>query len=110
MNDFLIRTEDINNSEILQIFVETKQDRDLIDRLKNRSALILVGSRGVGKSFLMKVAAAELKKEFSEKRILPVYLSFIKSTLIAVNQKGSFLNWMMARRNGLLILVDRYGR
>lgn len=97
MNDFLIRTEDINNSEILQIFVETKQDRDLIDRLKNRSALILVGSRGVGKSFLMKVAAAELKKEFSEKRILPVYLSFIKSTLIAVNQKGSFLNWMMAK-------------
>lgn len=45
----------------------------------------------------MKMAAAELKNEFSEKRILPVYISFVKSTLIAVNQKGAFLSRMLAK-------------
>ena len=80
MNEFLIRTEDIDNSELLKIFVETQQDRELLEMLKNRTPVVLIGSRGVGKSFLMKVAAAELKRDFAEKHVLPVYLTFIKST------------------------------
>ena len=97
MNEFLIRTEDIDNSELLKIFVETQQDRELVEMLKNRTPVVLIGSRGVGKSFLMKVAAAELKRDFAEKHVLPVYLTFIKSTLVSVKQKGSFLNWMLAK-------------
>jgi hypothetical protein len=34
---------------------------------------------------------------FSEKRILPVYLTFTKSSLLHSDDKGQFVNWMLAR-------------
>ncbi len=96
MEELYLRTEDIDDKEILDLCVETKQDREIIDLLKARSPIILVGSRGVGKTFLMKVATAELKRSFAEDRILPVYLSFIKSSLVAVNNKDAFQSWMLS--------------
>ena len=82
MSDLLFRTEDIPNEDILDLFVETNQDRDVIEKLKSVSPIILVGSRGVGKSFLMKVAEEELNKTYISEKILPVYLTFNKSSLI----------------------------
>lgn len=112
MSDLLFRTEDIPNEDILDLFVETRQDRDVIEKLKSISPIILVGSRGVGKSFLMKVAEEELNKDFNEDKILPVYLTFNKSSLIHSNDKSQFSNWMLSlictkiirqlRRKGLL--------
>lgn len=97
MNELYLRTEDIDDQELLDLCVETKQDRDIINLLKSRTPVILVGSRGVGKTFLMRVAMSELYNVFSEERVLPVYISFIKSSLIAVNKKGSFLQWMLSK-------------
>ena len=56
MQEFFYRTEDIEPSEILEYFVETQEDRRCIDLLKSKTPTILEGSRGTGKSFLMRVA------------------------------------------------------
>jgi hypothetical protein len=112
MSELLFRTEDIPNDEILDLFVETHQDREVIEKLKSISPIILVGSRGVGKSFLMKVAEEELNNSFSNDKILPVYLAFSKSSLIHSKDPQQFFNWMLSlicskiirqlRRKGLL--------
>ncbi|GAE65292.1 hypothetical protein H3Z85_19195 [Chryseobacterium indologenes] len=96
MSDLLFRTEDIPNDEILSLFVETSQDRDVIEKLKSISPIILVGSRGVGKSFLMKVSEEELNKSFKNGKVLPVYLTFNKSSLIHSQDKQQFTNWMLS--------------
>lgn len=97
MNELYLRTEDIDDQDLLDLCVETKQDREIINILKSRTPVVLVGSRGVGKTFLMRVAARELHNDFANERVLPVYISFIKSSLIAVNKKGSFLQWMLSK-------------
>ncbi len=96
MSELLFRTEDIANEDILNLFVETTQDREVIEKLKSISPIILVGSRGVGKSFLMKVAEEELSKSFTKEKILPVYLTFSKSSLIHSTDKQQFTHWMLS--------------
>ena len=72
MADFFFRTEDIRPDEVLKYFVETTKDRQVVDALKNRNPVVLVGSRGVGKSFLLRVAQKELMDSFDANRIFPV--------------------------------------
>lgn len=113
MNELYLRTEDIDDSNILSLCIENTQDREIINLLKSRTPIILEGSRGVGKSFLMRVAAKELKDSFAKERILPVYITFIKSSLVAAHRKGVFLSWMLAnicskvirqlKRNGIIV-------
>ena len=117
MSDLLFRTEDISNDEILDLFVETTQDREIIEKLKSITPTIIVGSRGVGKSFLMKVAEEEASKSFNDDRILPVYLTFNKSSLIHTDDPKQFTHWMLSlicsriirqlRRKGLLATVPK---
>ena len=97
MTDFLFRTEDITNEELLTFFVEGDSDRQIIDRIKGRNPIILVGSRGVGKSFLLRVANAELKRDFESERVLPVYLSLSKSALVGLANDDQFQNWVLAK-------------
>ncbi|MNS10817.1 hypothetical protein D3C72_423400 [compost metagenome] len=97
MSDFLFRTEDIKPEELVRYFVETQQDRRIIDALKARNPAILVGSRGVGKSFLLRVAQSELLNQFAEQRVFPVYLSFVRSSLLHSADKQQFQHWMLAR-------------
>lgn len=116
MDDYFYRTEDIRPDEVKNYLVETKQDREIIDALKNRNASILVGSRGVGKSFLLRVAQQELLTEFEENGVFPVYLSFVKSSLLNTDDRQQFKHWMLAkiassiirslRRKGLLAKVS----
>ena len=96
MAEFFYRTEDIQPSEILKYFVETKKDRQIVDLLKSRNPIVLVGSRGVGKSFLLRVAEAELL-ETSAERVHPVYVSFTKGALISTQDERQFEHWMLAR-------------
>lgn len=113
MNELFLRTEDIDDQDILGLCIENEHDRETINLLKSKTPVILEGSRGVGKSFLMRVAAKELKDSFATDRILPVYITFIKSSLVAVRQKGGFLYWMLSnicskiirqlRRNGIIL-------
>lgn len=97
MVDFLYRTEDIPQDEVLEYFVETTEDRSILNALKARNPTILVGSRGVGKSFLLRVAQAEMKLNFETDRILPVYVTFNKTSLINTNDPDQFQHWMLAR-------------
>lgn len=96
-NELLIRTEDITDDKILDLYVETSQDRAYVTELKKTTPVILVGSRGVGKSFLMKVAYKELFDAFPHDRVMPVYITFTKSSLVSVGGNNEFHGWMMSR-------------
>ena len=95
--DLFYRTEDIPPDDVLDYFVESRHDRGVIDALKNRNPTILVGSRGVGKSFLLRVAQKEMADTFGETRIFPVYMSFVKSSLLQSSDPHQFTHWMLAR-------------
>ena len=97
MPDFLYRTEDISLDELPDLFVETRQDRKVIDSLKSRTPTVLIGSRGVGKSFLLRIAQKELKKDFLQTRVFPVYLSFIRGSLLDSSERQRFSAWMLAK-------------
>jgi len=97
MPDFFFRTEDIRPDEVLNYFVETSQDRQIVDALKNRNPTILIGSRGVGKSFLLRVAQKELQDSFASERIFPVYVTFVRSSLLLTSDPDQFKHWMLAR-------------
>lgn len=97
MADFFFRTEDIRPDEVLEYFVETQQDRQIVDALKNRNPVVLIGSRGVGKSFLLRVAQRELQNTFDSERIFPVYISFVRSSLLQTSDINQFKHWMLAR-------------
>lgn len=97
MSDFLFRTEDIRPEDIDKYFVETGKDREIIDSLKSSNPVILVGSRGVGKSFLLRVAQKELQDSFEKERIFPVYVSFVRSSLLQTSDPEQFKHWMVAK-------------
>ena len=80
MAEFFYRTEDIKPDEVTRYFVETKRDREIINALKAGNPVVLAGSRGVGKSFLLRVAESELQQDFGAQHVLPVYVSFSSSS------------------------------
>ncbi len=57
----------------------------------------MVGSRGVGKSFLLRIAEQELFQDFEKDRVFPVYVSFVRSSLIRSSDPERFQRWMLAR-------------
>lgn len=103
MAEFFFRTEDIPPRRIAEFFAETEKDRTIIEALKNRTPSVLIGSRGVGKSFLLKVAQQELLETFEQNRVFPVYVSFQRSSLVRGGDAGRFRNWMLARLCSALI-------
>lgn len=96
MSEFYFRTEYIQLDEIQDLFVSTKQDREIIYSLKYSDSVILEGSRGTGKSFLIRMAEVELNNSFPDDKILPVYVSFVASSLIHTNDPEQFKHWMLA--------------
>lgn len=97
MTEFFYRTEDIKPEEVATYFVETNRDREIINALKARNPVILAGSRGVGKSFLLRMAESELDANFEAQRALPVYVTFSRSSLINTTDPQQFQHWMLAR-------------
>lgn len=98
LSDFIIRTEDIRPSEMLAMFVPTERDKQLVSLLESPTPLIIEGSRGTGKTFLMRVCEQTQISRIRDDRIVPVFLSFSKSSLIeSGDDKNIFFNWMMAR-------------
>ncbi len=97
MDSFHFRTEDIDPDQILPLFVETNDDRRAVNLLKSASPIVIEGSRGVGKSFLLRVAEAELKRDFDTEPVLPVYVSFVRTSLVHSPDPQQFRHWMLAR-------------
>lgn len=96
-NELLFRAEDFAPREIARFFVETAADRAIIEQLKGRSSIVLQGSRGVGKSFLLKMAQYELDASFDSDSVLPVYLVFNKAGLLQSSDANQFKHWMLAK-------------
>ena len=97
MSEFIFRTEELTNNQVSKLFVSSDFEQDIVDKLKAPSPVLLIGSRGVGKSFLFKVSEIQLMQEFSEKKILPVSLTFRKASLVKTSTKEQFQYWMLAR-------------
>ena len=101
MTDFYLRTESIRTEEILDLSVINDQDRLIIDALCSPEPCLLEGSRGTGKSFLMKVAEQEL--ELKKDKTMPVFVSFNISSLINADDDLQFYHWMLAKTLKALI-------
>ncbi len=97
MQNLIIRTEDIKLEHILELYVESSQDKKIIDLLKSSTPTVMEGSRGTGKSFLLRVAEGQLLQRYPQDHILPVYVSFVKSSLIQSDDPNQFLHWMLAK-------------
>lgn len=107
MAELFFRAEDLQDEEILTYLVETAFDRKVINTLKGRSPVILRGSRGVGKSFLLRTAAAELRRDLRVEKVLPVYVTFARATLISHPTPERFLAWMISKICNRIIRAAR---
>lgn len=97
MSEFIIRTEDIRQEDIFDLFVEGTTDRQIIDKLKTQTPVILEGSRGTGKSFLLRICEEEQNKLFTANRIVPIYITFVRSSLLQSGDQSQFIHWMLAK-------------
>ena len=95
MSEFYLRTESIKQTDILNLSVVNAADRKILDALKSNEPCLLEGSRGTGKSFLMRVAELELENENSSN--VTVFVPFNMSSLITTEDNLQFYHWMMAK-------------
>lgn len=108
MSTFYLRTESIKPEDILSISVLNDNDRDIISALISPEPCLLEGSRGTGKSFLMRVA--ELQIEEGKNDCIAVFVSFNISSLINTSDTLQFYHWMLAKTlKGLLNTLRRKG-
>ena len=78
LGDYILdRTESIKEDLILEYFIERNDDK--INRLLDSEQYLLEGSRGVGKTMLMKTAMLRSLKDFGKNSVLPVWISFEES-------------------------------
>lgn len=96
MISFTLRTEDLSINEISKFYVDTQHDRENVEFLKSNVTGLLIGSRGTGKTMLLKVAEKELLEEFELNRTLPVFVSFSSAALVD-NKEDKFKKWMLSK-------------
>lgn len=60
MSDLVFRTEELTNRQIAELYVASDYEQSIIDKLKAPSPVLLIGSRGVGKSFLFKMSEIQM--------------------------------------------------
>ncbi|MFD0751276.1 hypothetical protein ACFQZS_14090 [Mucilaginibacter calamicampi] len=101
MPEFYLRTESIKSDDILSLSVINNYDKDIITALKSSEPCLIEGSRGTGKSFLMRVA--ELEIERSDVSSISVYVSFNISSLVDTEDPLQFYHWMLAKSLKALI-------
>lgn len=119
MTDFYLRTESIKPDDIQRLSVINAQDKSIISALCSAEPCLLEGSRGTGKSFLMRVAEQELEARSGKGLVLPVFVSFNISSLIETDDQLQFYHWMLAktlkslinklRKNGYVVSSESAG-
>ncbi|MDD2951111.1 MAG: hypothetical protein PHU29_10015, partial [Sulfuricurvum sp.] len=95
MSEFYLRTESIKQTDILNLSVINEADRNILTALKSNEPCLLEGSRGTGKSFLMRVAELELEAE--SESYISVFVPFNMSSLISTEDNLQFYHWMLAK-------------
>ena len=78
MSELIFRTEELTNNQIADLYVASEYEQSIIDKLKAPSPVLLIGSRGVGKSFLFKMSEIQMLQDFSKKKVLPVFITIRK--------------------------------
>ncbi|WP_432673150.1 hypothetical protein [Flavobacterium sp. SM2513] len=94
MSEFKLRTESIKDADIISLAVKNENDKKIIKSLISSEPCLLEGSRGTGKSFLMKISQIELEKKTST---LSIFISFNISSLINTSDHLQFYHWMLAK-------------
>lgn len=97
MDEFIYRTEEMSVDQVKELYVTTPADEEIIGKLKSQTPILLVGSRGVGKSFLFRVAEAQLNDNFEKDKILPVFITFRKASLLQTGNTNQFQSWMISK-------------
>ena len=101
LGDYILdRTESLEDNLILEYYID--RDNSKILRLMDSEQYLLEGSRGVGKTMLMKSAMLKSQAEFAKNSILPVWISFEESIRlerikIVSNSIDPFLQWTMGK-------------
>ena len=80
--------------EIARYFVETAGDREIIESLKSNQPTLLVGSRGTGKTMLLKIAEKEISDDFHNRKKLPV---FVNLSSCSIHNTNMILNVIISR-------------
>lgn len=104
---FYLRTESIKADEIVDLSVLNRSDNQTIDALKSAEPCLIEGSRGTGKSFLMRVAEGQIESQ--ETAALSVFVSFNISSLVTTDDPLQFYHWMLAKALKTLINKLRKG-
>ncbi|WP_303871894.1 hypothetical protein [Acetobacterium wieringae] len=99
-NYIVDRTESLNDTSIQDYFIGTQHSH--IERLLDSEQYILEGSRGIGKTMLMRSAEINASENFGKDSILAVWVNFEESLRIARIKivDGSidpFLQWTMGK-------------
>ncbi len=101
LGDYILdRTESLEDKLIIEYYID--RDNSKILRLTDSEQYLLEGSRGVGKTMLMKAAMLKSQANFGQNSILPVWVSFeesIRLERIKVNNNSvdPFLQWTMGK-------------
>jgi Cdc6-like AAA superfamily ATPase len=112
LGDVLVdRTESLDGCLIEKYFIDKHDDK--IKRLLDSEQYLLEGSRGVGKTMLMKTASIRASKDFEKDSVLAVWISFEESLRIErikiINDSiDPFLQWTMGKilHESLKILIE----
>ncbi|WP_217581555.1 hypothetical protein [Lysinibacillus sp. GbtcB16] len=94
------RTESLDDEFIREYFVEYSKEK--IQRLTDSEQYLFEGSRGIGKTMLMKYAALQVNASFEKDSVLGVWVSFeesIRLERIKMIKNGidPFLQWTMGK-------------
>lgn len=101
LGDYIVdRTESLNDELIAEYFVGYNQD--IISRLTDSEQYLLEGSRGIGKTMLMKQAVIKSREDFGKSSILSVWISFeesirIERIAIVDSEIDPFLQWTIGK-------------
>lgn len=89
-----IRTEDIDSGELLDYYVPSAVDEAILRAIMGSTPILLVGSRGTGKTMLLRVAENRLIERYKIDKVLPLQVSFSSSPFV---EPRLFRPWMLAK-------------
>ena len=101
LGDYIVdRTESLNDELVKEYFIDRMDNK--ISRLLDSEQYLLEGSRGIGKTMLMRQAELESDNNFGKSSILTVWISFEESLRIdrikiVDNSTDPFLQWTMGK-------------
>lgn len=95
------RTEDLTSEEIIEYGCVSNTEQSILKLLCGPGCHLLEGSRGVGKSMLLRLAELSLDKTFPVEKVVGVYVNFKTSILLENDRFSSeyysFKIWVMAK-------------